>query len=141
MTDFSNIIKKAKKLPKSKPKKKVKTVTQLKKELWKVFSLYIRNRDNWTCFTCGAKATGQGMHAGHYITGATCKLPLYFHELNVHAQCYYCNIHLSGNWPKYHDKMIALYGPDIKERLEKENLWNGSGKDFDFEERIVHYTK
>jgi hypothetical protein len=36
--------------------------------LWTAFSLYIRERDSWTCFTCGNyHPRGSGMmQAGHY---------------------------------------------------------------------------
>ena len=63
------------------------TVGKLKKKLWKLFSKYIRQRDNYTCVTCGQKGEGSGIHAGHYITKAVGGIGLYFHEQNVHAQC------------------------------------------------------
>lgn len=37
------------------------------------------------------------MHAGHFISKAIGGNELYFHEENVHAQCYNCNINLGGN--------------------------------------------
>lgn len=39
--------------PKSGKAKKKPSISKLKKKLWAEFSLYIRNRDKWTCFTCG----------------------------------------------------------------------------------------
>lgn len=88
----------------------MKSVSKLKKELWKLFSLFIRRRDNFICVTCGKYATGSGMHAGHFITGATCSAELYFDETNVHAQCYHCNLNLSGNWVRYEKFMVEKYG-------------------------------
>lgn len=67
------------------PKKR--TVTQLKKELWRYFSAYIRNRDGFRCFTCDRYATGSGMHAGHFITNSVGGLGLRYDPTNVHAQC------------------------------------------------------
>ena len=123
--------------------KKVKSITKLKKELWKLFSLFIRERDNYICFTCGRKGSGGGMHAGHFITGATCSAKLYFDEKNVHAQCYNCNINLSGNWVVYEKCMIQKYGEAIVNELKLrrtlemghkvDNVW--------YEDKIKYYTE
>lgn len=90
---------------------KNKNISQLKKELWKWFSLYIRQRDNFTCFTCGRKGEGSGMHAGHFIPKSVGGLALYFNEDNVHCQCYHCNINLGGN--QY------IYGKRLGEKAEE----------------------
>lgn len=74
---------------------------KLKRKLWKVFTLYIKERDEWTCFTCGKIATGWGMGGGHFIPKSTGGLALYFHEDNVHAQCARCNLLLQGNQYEY----------------------------------------
>ena len=100
------------------PKKKPAGTRLLRKKLWTLFSLFIRQRDNYTCFTCNKQATGSGMHAGHFITGATCPPSLYFDETNVHAQCYHCNINLSGNWVRYEEKMKDLYGKRYVDKLK-----------------------
>ncbi len=78
-------------------KVKKKSLAKLKKDLWKIFSLYVRERDNWTCFTCGTVAYGAGMHGGHFLPKASNGLELYFHEDNVHAQCARCNLFLDGS--------------------------------------------
>jgi hypothetical protein len=79
-------------------KKKSKAkISALKRKLWTVFSIYIRKRDKFICFTCGRHSEGSGMHAGHFISKAVGGIALYFHEENVHAQCYNCNINLGGN--------------------------------------------
>ena len=41
------------------------------------------------------------MHAGHFIPKSVGGITLYFHEENVRAQCYNCNINLSGNQYEY----------------------------------------
>ena len=106
----------------SKVKTIVKPLKKLKKDLWTVFSQYVRLRDKGVCFSCQKKIpdyynrngdlkegwkAGQG---GHFITGAICHPELYFHEQNVHCQCYHCNINLSGNWFNYERRMIEAYG-------------------------------
>ncbi len=119
----------------------IKTIPKLKKDLWKQFSLFIRERDNYTCFTCGKVATGSGMHAGHFITGATCPASLYFDEANVHAQCYHCNINLSGNWVTYENKMIEKYGQKFVNKLKlNRTLLMGEKLPREYyEEKIQHY--
>lgn len=124
---------KVKKTPKPTPKRTTapkKSIRKLRKELWKLFSLYIRTRDKFTCFTCGKCATGSAMHAGHFITGATCPPELYFDETNVNAQCYHCNINLSGNWVIYEQKMIQKHGQSVVDDLKlKRTLLMGQKKD------------
>lgn len=117
------------------PKMKKKTPGKLKKELWKHFSLYIRQRDNFTCFTCGRRGTGGGMHAGHFISKAAGGLALYFHEENVHAQCYHCNINLGGNQYEY-AKRLGLEKAEELYRLKQSIV-----KDFPYEELIEKYKK
>lgn len=100
-------------------KKKIYKLGWWKKDFWKTFSLYIRTRDNFTCFTCGRKGEGSGIHAGHYIPKSICGLALYFDERNVHAQCYHCNINLGGNGRIYERKMIEKYGQEIVNELDR----------------------
>lgn len=89
------------------------TLSKWRKELWKVFSEYVRKRDDGQCYTCNTKKHWKEMQAGHYRTGATCNLDLYFDERNVHTQCYRCNINLSGNWREYQSRMHREYGKEI----------------------------
>ena len=119
-TEKLAVVKRVKKVPVKKKKKvKEKTLTWWRKQAWTVFSKWIRTRDNFQCFTCGKKAEGGGMHAAHFMTGASCPPSLYFHEANVHAGCYHCNINLSGNWVVYIVKMEEKYGKEFVENLQK----------------------
>lgn len=111
--------------PKAGKQKKKQSISSLKKKLWGHFSLYIRQRDQYTCFTCGRKGEGSGIHAGHYIPKSIGGIGLYFDETNVHAQCYNCNINLGGYGAIYHQKMIDKYGEDfVKE------LWRRKEQDY-----------
>ena len=85
------------------PKKK-KTVSQLRKQLDKYFSLYVRlsNADQYgmcTCFTCGAKKHWKEIQAGHFMsrkhTATTWNLD------NVKPQCVKCNMYSQGEQFKF----------------------------------------
>ena len=108
-------------------KSKRKTLAQVKKELWKIFSIYIRMRDCFQttgstefglCFTCQKRYHFKMMQAGHFISGRhSANL---FSETGVHTQCYNCNINLKGNTLEYRRQIIKLYGEGADERLEEE---------------------
>lgn len=95
-----------------------------KKKLWKVFSEYIRKRDRdlvtglSVCFTCGLQRDYKQLQAGHGIPRAAGGLILYFHEMNVHTQCYRCNINLGGNGVVYNERLRDLYGDGIIKALQ-----------------------
>lgn len=122
--------------PKGKSKKKkLKSLAKLKKELWIVFSQYIRNRDGGKCFTCErTNLSGSNYHAGHFIKKSIGGLELYFHESNVNGQCAYCNLFLDGNQYEYGLRL----GKKAKELL----LLKGKTLSWDrkkFEEMIAYY--
>ncbi len=100
-------------------KKKAKTLGWYKKELWKVFSQYIRMRDSGVCITCGAIKHWKKMQAGHCIPKANGGLRLYFDERNVNCQCYRCNINLGGNGAVYNQRIRDIYGTTAMETLLK----------------------
>lgn len=121
---------------------KAKPISKLRKELWKLFSLFIRQRDGFKCFTCGKVGTGSQIHSGHFITGATCSAELYFDETNVHAQCYHDNINLSGNWVVYEKRMIDKYGKEHVDNLKlRRTLEMGRKVPSEwYEAKIKHYA-
>jgi hypothetical protein len=116
-------------------------VAKLKKKLWKVFSEYIRKRDKGVCYTCGRYATGSGYHAGHFISKSICPVSLYFSEENTHGQCFRCNIHLSGNWPNYLDRMITEYGQERVDELLAQRHQTEKWTPADYEEKIEYYKQ
>lgn len=131
-------------LASGKPKvaKKPVKLGKLKKDLWRVFSAYIRKRDNYVCFTCGRKAEGSGMHAGHWIPKSVSGFSLYFSEEAVNAQCYSCNIHKSGNWLAYEEAMIRKHGKQRTEEIKA--LARTVTKSFteeEYRQKIDEYTE
>ena len=114
---------------------KKKSISSLKKKLWIEFSKYIRLRDKYICFTCSRKGEGSGIHAGHFISKSVGGLALYFNEDNVHAQCYNCNINLSGNQWEYGQRL----GKEMVEKLQKLRNENWKWSISDYEKAIDKY--
>lgn len=96
-----------------------KTIPQLKKILWKHFSKYIRERDNFRCITCGKVGEGSGIHAGHFIPQSVGGEALRFDERNVFAQCYNCNINKGGWGERYAEVLECRFGREYIEKLRK----------------------
>lgn len=130
---------------------KEKNISKLKKDLWEPFSKFIRIRDQGVCITCGKVIPDyydrhgnllpgwKSAHAGHFITAKNCGIKLYFHEQNVHAQCYHCNINLSGNWVEYEKAIIKKYGKEKCEELKQMKYENNKWTRADYEEKINYY--
>lgn len=116
-----------------KPKKK--TNAKLKKELWKVFAQYVKGRDKGTCFTCGRRSSGQGLHAGHFIPKAAGGLALYFHEDNVKAQCASCNLFLEGNHYVFGQKLGEEKVKELYELRKVVTKWSEK----DYLDKIEYY--
>ena len=99
------------------------SVAKLKKEVWAIFSVYIRMRDclrtrgiltDGNCISCGVLKPIKQCDAGHFISrwyGSTL-----FDERNVHLQCKRCNN--MGEKLKYRRAIISLYGEGIDVELE-----------------------
>lgn len=75
------------------------------------------------------------MHAGHFVPKSIGGLTLYFNEDNVHAQCYNCNINLSGNQYEYAKKL----GLKKAEELLKLKRVNVKWSEKDYYVKIAYY--
>lgn len=98
-------------------KRKDSPLVKAKKDLWKIFSMYIRMRDCFAatgtlddgfCCTCGRPYALANLQAGHFIPGRMDSI--LFEPTCVHAQCYRCNVKRSGEWVKYYRFMQKKYG-------------------------------
>lgn len=103
--------------------KKPKTLGKLKKELWKLFSLYIKLKyskdgEHVNCFTCGKllKIGTSDCQGGHCLPKGGYG-GLYFNENNVRVQCYHCNINLSGNTAVFIHELKKEIGEDEYELM------------------------
>ena len=98
-----------------------KTISKLKKELDKYFSLYIRLRDSHNglvqCFTCGCvKPYNKGIQNGHFQSRRF--LATRFNEENCAPQCVACNMFRAGEQYKFSLNLDAKYGEGKAEELE-----------------------
>jgi hypothetical protein len=101
-----------------KEKKPTNNIKKLKKEVWDLFSEYVRRSEADSngycrCVSCGAIRHWSAGDAGHYIHGTSFSIP----EL-VHFQCKECNGFKHGNLVMYKEYMINLYGEKMLDRLE-----------------------
>jgi hypothetical protein len=124
--------------------KKVKTVSQLKKEADSVFSRYIRISSSdsagfATCATCGLSKPWKEQQAGHYISRGNNTLR--YNEQNVHVQCVGCNVFKAGNYPAYALFMVRRYGQNILQDLEQESKAMKQWKPYELQELIETYKQ
>lgn len=98
---------------------KVKSVSQLKKEADKWFSLYVRHRDSKNglaeCITCGVLKPIKQMQAGHFVSRRVNLLR--YEEENVNAQCPGCNVFKYGEQYIYSKNLDMKYGSGKAEEL------------------------
>ena len=122
-----------------------KTISKLKKELDKWFSLYIRLRDaneyGYTqCFTCGKVGhykTG-GMQNGHFQSRK--HLATRFSEDgNCEVQCVGCNIFRSGEQYLFSLRLNEKYGEGRAEELEQLARTTLKISRVEYEEQITYY--
>jgi hypothetical protein len=116
---------------------KSKSYGKLKKELDRVFSIFIRQRDKGKCYTCNVKKDPKQMQCGHFFTRA--RMATRWNETNCHCQCVGCNIFKSGNIAEYAVRLEKEYGQGIIQKLRKESLKMRQYKTGELEKLIKHY--
>jgi len=122
-----------------------------KQKLWKAFAEWIRLRDSeggyGLCISCNkmvAYPNPDGMwHAGHLYPRSVTYNALYFDEMNVHGQCHFCNTHLEGNSMAFREGLIARYGEEVIEKLEKAKIMGQGRKwyDHEYKELAAEYRR
>tara|TARA_R110000803_G_scaffold190817_1_gene253393 strand:+ start:497 stop:904 length:408 start_codon:yes stop_codon:yes gene_type:complete len=120
-----------------------KTISKLKKELDKWFSLYIRLRESneygiVQCFTCG-KVAGyqQGMQCGHFQSRG--HLSTRFDEQNCQVQCIGCNMFKQGEQYRFSLGLDAKYGEGTAEELQWKAKIITKMTRADYDESISYY--
>ena len=121
-----------------------KTISKLKKELDKWFSLYIRIREAneygmVQCFTCGVvRGYKDGMQNGHFQSRK--HLATRFSEDgNCEVQCLKCNIFDSGQQYLFSLRLDEKYGEGRAEELEQLARTTLKISRVEYEEQITYY--
>lgn len=119
-----------------------KTTPQLKKQLDKLFSEYIRRKYSdgngmALCYTCQKYAHWKELQCGHFVSRA--QLATRFSEDNCRVQCAGCNIFGGGRISIFAERLEKELGDGSVARLYQEG--NKITKDFPYEERISHYEE
>lgn len=123
----------------------VKSLSKLKKELDKWFSLFIRLRDATDnglvqCFTCGSvKHYKSGMQCGHFQSRTY--LSTRFDEQNCQPQCVACNMYRQGEQYRFALNLDAKYGSGTAEELEFSSRLIAKFSRVDYEEKIGYYKE
>ena len=119
-----------------------KTISKLKKELDKWFSLFIRLREATDtglcqCFTCGKVDHYKNMQNGHFQSRRF--LPTRFDEENCQVQCPACNVFRYGEQYKFGLALDGKYGEGTAEELEHLARTTIKIGRIDYEEKISYY--
>jgi len=105
---------KAKNKPlRARQKPKAKTQAGLKKELDRVFSIYIRQKYDKSCYTCGKVGALQN---GHFVPRQY--LATRWDENNCRPQCVGCNIFGNGKPLDFEERLKKDLGDDFVEEMK-----------------------
>ena len=121
----------------------LKTISKLKKELDKWFSLYIRLRDASTegaviCVTCNKVSHYKsGMQNGHFQSRRF--MATRWNEQNCAVQCIGCNCFKQGEQFRFSIYIDAKYGEGTAEYLEGLARTTIKISRIDYEEKISYY--
>ena len=120
----------------------MKTISKLKKELDKWFSLFIRLRESEEglvqCFTCNKVSHYKsGMQNGHFQSRK--HLSTRWDLKNCQVQCVGCNMFKAGEQYKFSLNLDAKYGEGTAEELELLARTIMKFSRIDYEEKISYY--
>ena len=83
----------------------------------KLFSLWVRVRDNWTCQRCGKQYTPptKALHCSHFQGRR--KENTRFEPLNADALCYGCHQHFTSQPSEHYDWQVKRKGQKMVDRI------------------------
>ena len=124
----------------------MKTISKLKKELDKWFSLYIRLRNATDyeglcqCFTCGKVGhyKSGGMQNGHFQSRRF-MATRFSEDGNCEVQCVACNMFRGGEQYKFALALDSKYGAGTAEELEFLSRMVVKFSRVDYEDNIRYY--
>ena len=120
----------------------MKSISKLKKELDKWFSLFIRLRNATEygltqCFTCGKVDHYKKLQCGHFQSRK--HISTRFDEKNCQVQCVACNMFRFGEQYRFGLNLDSKYGEGTAEELEVVSRFTIKMSRPDYEEKIVYY--
>ena len=120
----------------------MKTISKLKKELDKWFSLFIRLRESEDgivqCFTCSRISHYKsGMQNGHFQSRRHHSTR--WNETNCQVQCVKCNMYEQGEQFRFGIALDSKYGEGTSEELEFLSRTIMKVSRIDYEEKISYY--
>ena len=120
----------------------MKTISKLKKELDKWFSLYIRLRNATEtglaqCFTCGKVAHYKTLQCGHFQSRR--HLATRYCDINCQVQCIKCNMYEQGEQFKFAMNLDATYGFETAEEMQYNATTLIKISRAEYEEKISYY--
>lgn len=115
-------------------KKKRKTPAQLKKELDRVFSIYVRLIGPKVCYTCGKAGT---LQCGHFVSRQY--LATRWELDNCRPQCVGCNLFGNGQLLDFEENLIKELGAERVSELKQMRHQVLKLKREWYEEKIAFY--
>jgi carbohydrate-selective porin OprB len=120
----------------------MKTISKLKKELDKWFSLYIRLRDAddlgfVKCYTSGRYYHYKNIHAGHFMSRKSHSTR--WDEVNVQPQSIADNLFAQGRQYQFGVNLDAQYGEGTAESLQQKAREIKKFSRVDYEKKITYY--
>lgn len=122
-------------------------ITKLKAKLWELCKQICRERQKTAsgeifCYTCGKRLDNPSdQHTAHFIASSICGAGLRFDLRNLRVCCYVCNVHMSGNWPAFLEKMTEEVGEDEVQKLLKRRNEITKADRFFYQSLIEEYTQ
>ena len=122
----------------------MKTISKLKKELDKWFSLFIRLRNASKdgiveCWTCGKTAHYKKMHAGHFMSRK--HHATRWNEENVQVQCPRCNLFGQGEQYTFGKLIDVRIGEGKSEELQELSRTTVKYMRHEYEDMIKFYKE
>ena len=122
----------------------MKSISKLKLDLDKVFSLYIRlryaSKDGIVkCFTCDKTAHYKKMHAGHFMSRK--HHATRWNEDNVQVQCPKCNLFGQGEQYAFGKLLDIRIAEGKAEELQELSRTTVKYMRYEYEDMIKHYKE
>lgn len=119
-------------------------MTQVKKKLDAVFSLYIRHKyADWkgyvACVSCGTVKQIKEMQCGHYVSRS--HLSTRWDENNCFPQCVGCNVFKNGNYPAFTAYLLKEKGEEFVMGLVAKGNETKKTSLTDMQEMLEEYKK